>query len=139
MKDSNRFFPSTIIEKKNVDSNTKNSKSFIFFKKHILYLIRPFTNSTFHCYDPKSLKKIITKLRLVLIHLRLYPFFFSRYNKFYLQLWCCWNNSSLYCTLSQLFKWEIKNFQQTSKYWTDENILFKNSSNISEVILFSEQ
>ena len=77
MKDSNRFFPSTIIEKKNVDSNTKNSKSFIFFKKHILYLIRPFTNSTFHCYDPKSLKKIITKLRLVLIHLRLYPFFFQ--------------------------------------------------------------
>ena len=65
----NSFFPSTIIEWNNLDSNIRNSENLALFKKRILVFIRPSANSTFHCPSPNGLKLII-RLRLGLRHLR---------------------------------------------------------------------
>ena len=58
----NSFFPSTIIEWNNLDSN-----------KRILASKKPSANSTFHCHSPDGLK-LITRLRLGLSHLRFHKF-----------------------------------------------------------------
>ena len=52
-----------------LDCNVRNSESLASFKKRILAFIRPSTNSSFHCHCPDGLK-LITRLRLGLIHLR---------------------------------------------------------------------
>ena len=67
------FFPSTIIEWNNLDSNKRNSENLALFKKRILAFIRPSTSSTFHCLNPNGLK-LITTLRLGLSHLRFHKF-----------------------------------------------------------------
>ena len=59
----NSFFPSTIIEWNNLDSNIRNSESLAISKKRILAFIRPSTNVTFHWHGPDDLK-LITWLRL---------------------------------------------------------------------------
>ena len=82
------FFPLTIIEWDNLDSNIRNSESLAISKKRILALdhkiltykdlskfIRS-SNSTFHCHSPEGLK-LITSLRLGLSHLRFH--FFSNF------------------------------------------------------------
>ena len=69
----NSFFPSAVTERNKLDSNIRNSESLTHFKKRILALIRPFANSTFQCHNNKSLK-LITRLRLVLSHLRFHKF-----------------------------------------------------------------
>ena len=69
----NSFFPSTIIEWNNLDSNIRNSGSLALFKKRILAFIRPSANSTFQCCNLKSLK-LITRLQLGLSHLRFHKF-----------------------------------------------------------------
>ena len=69
----NSFFPSTLIEWNNLDSNKRNSESLAIFKKRILAFIRPSANSTFHCHYPDGLK-LITRLRLALSHLRFHEF-----------------------------------------------------------------
>ena len=63
----NSFFPSTIIEWKNLDPNTRNSES-AFRETHVLAFMRPSANSTFDCHRPKSLK-LTTRLRIGLSHL----------------------------------------------------------------------
>ena len=69
----NSFFPSTIIEWNNLDSNIRNSENLALFKKRILAFIRPSANSTFRCLNPNGLK-LITRLRLGLNHLRFHKF-----------------------------------------------------------------
>ena len=69
----NSFFPSTIIEWNNLDSNIRNSESLVIFKKHILAFIRPSANNTLHCHCPDGLK-LITRLRLGLSLLRFHKF-----------------------------------------------------------------
>ena len=53
----NSFFPSTIIEWNNLDSNIRNFESLAFFTKRILAFIRPSANSSFHCHCPDGLKQ----------------------------------------------------------------------------------
>ena len=67
------FFPSTIIELDNLDSNIKNSERLAIFKKCILTFIRVSTNSTFDCHCPDG-SKLISRLRLDLSHLRFHKF-----------------------------------------------------------------
>ena len=69
----NSFFPSTIIEWNNLDSNITNSENLVLFKNRILAFIRPSANSTFHCLNPNGLK-LITRLRLGLGHLHFHKF-----------------------------------------------------------------
>ena len=69
----NSFFPSTIIEWNNLDSNKRNSESLAIFKKHKLAFIRPAANSTFHYHSPDG-SKLISRLRLGLSHLQFYKF-----------------------------------------------------------------
>ena len=61
----NSFFPSTIIEVNNIDSNKKNSEILALFKQRILVFNRSSTIGTFHRHKPTGLKPI-TKLRLKL-------------------------------------------------------------------------
>ena len=95
----NYFFPSTIIEWNNLDSNIRNSESLAIFKKRILAFIRPSTNSTFHCHCPDSLK-LITRLRLGLSHLRFRKF---KHNFQYIlsPICCC---GTIETTIHQFFK-----------------------------------
>ena len=58
----NTFFPSTIIEWNKLDSEICNSTSFDFFKESIKF-IRPTTNSSFQCHNPKVIK-YLTRLRV---------------------------------------------------------------------------
>ena len=46
------FFPSTLIEWNNLDNNTRNSESYVNFKKSILRFIRPSENPIFNCHNP---------------------------------------------------------------------------------------
>ena len=57
------FFPSTIIEWNNLDSNIKNSESLALLRKRLLTFIKPSANSTFHCHGSNGVK-LITRLRL---------------------------------------------------------------------------
>ena len=65
----NYFFPSTVIEWSKLNFRIRNSESLALFKKRILAFIGPSANSTFQYHNPKALK-VITRLRLGLIHLR---------------------------------------------------------------------
>ena len=69
----NSFFPLTIIEWINLDSNIRNFENLALFKKHILAFIRLSANSAFHFLNPNSLKLII-RLRLGLTHLCFHKF-----------------------------------------------------------------
>ena len=69
----NSLFPSTVIEWNKLDSSIRNSESLALFKTRILVFIRPSTNNTFQCYNPKSLK-LITRLQLGLSHHRFHKF-----------------------------------------------------------------
>ena len=55
----NSFFPSTIIESNNLDSNLQNSENFIILKNNILKLIRPKPNTFFNCSKLKEIRLII--------------------------------------------------------------------------------
>ena len=65
----NSFFPSTIIEWNNLNSNLCNSENFGIFKNSILKFIRPKRKSFFNCCNLKGIR-LITRLRLELRHLR---------------------------------------------------------------------
>ena len=64
----NSYFPSTIIEWKKLDSNSRNSEKLQIFKSKILRFIRPTANSIFGCHNPIGVK-LLTRLRLGLSHL----------------------------------------------------------------------
>ena len=65
----NSFFPSTIIEWKNLDSTLRISKSFVFFKNSILKFIRTSPSIVFNCNNYKGIR-LITWLRVGMSHLR---------------------------------------------------------------------
>ena len=62
-------FSSTICEWNKLDWEIKNSECIETFKKRILSLIRPSSNSTVNCHDPKGIK-LLSRLRLGSNHLR---------------------------------------------------------------------
>ena len=128
----NSFFHSTIIEWSKLDSNRRNSFSLALFYKRILVFITLATNSTFECDKPKSLK-IIKRLRLELNHLQFHKFkhgFQDRLNAI------C-NCDTVERTVHYLLHCSnISNERLTLKLQSiDKNILSKDTSNISKVLL----
>ena len=55
----NSFFPSTIIERNNLDPTLRNSKSFVVFKNGILKFIRPSPSNVFNCNNYKGIRPIL--------------------------------------------------------------------------------
>ena len=72
----NAFFPSTITEWNKLDRDIRNSDSLNVLKFSPLKFLRPVANSVFEINNPYGLK-LLTRLRLVLSHLRYHKF---RYN-----------------------------------------------------------
>ena len=56
-----------------LDWEIKNSESIVTFKKRILPFIRPSANSALNCHNPRGIK-LLSRLRLGLIHLREHKF-----------------------------------------------------------------
>ena len=71
----NSFFPPTIIERNDLDSNL----DFGIFKNNILKFIRPKPNSFFSCCNLKEIK-LITRLRLELSHLHEHKYKYNSQN-----------------------------------------------------------
>ena len=133
----NSYFASTIIEWNNLDSNIRNSENLVLFKKRILGFIRPSANSTFHCLKLNGLK-LITRLRLGLSHLRFHKFKHSFQDT--LNPICnCGTVETIihYLLLCPNFSNErLTLFNKLQSI--DENILSKDDSNISKVLLFGD-
>ena len=133
----NFFFPSTIMEWNNLDSNIRNSESLALFKKRILAFIRPSANSNFYCLNSNGLK-LITRLRLGLSHLRFHKFkhsFQDTLNPIY-------NCGTVETTIHYLLlcpNFSNERLMLFNKLQSiDENILSKDDSNISKVLLFGD-
>ena len=133
----NSFFPFPIIEWNNLDSNTRNSENLALFKKCILAFIRPSANSTFHCLSPNGLK-IITRLRLVLNHLCFHKIKHSFQDTLNPICNCGTVETTIhYLLLCPNFSNEkLTLFHKLQSI--DENILSKDDSNISKVLLFGD-
>ena len=133
----NYFFPSTIIEWNNLDSNIRNSENLALFKKRILAFIRPSANSTFHCLNPNGLK-LITRLTLGLSHLC----FHKIKSSFQDTLNTICNCGTVEATIHYLFlcpNFSNERLTLFSKLQSiDENVLSKDDSNISKVLLFGD-
>ena len=133
----NSFFPSTVIEWKTLDSNIRNSETLALLKKRILAFIRLFANITFQYHNPKSLK-LITSLRLGLSHLRFHKFKHS----FQELLNPICNCGTVETTLHYLL--HCPNFCNERLIFfnklqsIDTNILSKDDSNISKVLLYGD-
>ena len=131
------FFPSTIIEWNNLDSNTRNSESLEFFKKRILGFMRPSANSTFYCHCPDGLK-LITRLRLGLTHLR----FHKLKHNFQDTLTPTCGCGTVETTIHYLL--HCPNFSNErltlfNKFQSiDENILSKTDTKVPKVLLFGD-
>ena len=69
----NYSFTSTIIQWNNVDPHLRKSENFSVFKRNILKLIRPSSNSVYNCHNLRGIC-LITRLRLGLRHLREHKF-----------------------------------------------------------------
>ena len=116
-----------------LDSNIRNSESLALFKKCIL-AIGPFANSTFQCHNPKGLK-LITRLRLGLSHLRFHKFKHSFQDTLNSICTCDTVETTLHYLL------HFPNFSNERLTFfnklqsIDENILSKDDSNISKVLL----
>ena len=131
------FFPSTIIEWNNFDSNIRNSENLALFKKRILAFIRPSANSTFHCLNSNVLK-LITRLRLGLSHLRFHKLKHSFQDTLNSICNCGFVETNIhYLLLCPNFSNErLTLFNKLQSI--DENILSKDDSNISKVLLFGD-
>lgn len=115
------------------NSNTMNSKSLTLFKKSILAFIRPFSNSTVLCHYPKCLE-LITRLRLGLGQ----PSFDKSKRNFQYTLNPICNCSNIETTVHcHLYCPNFTNIRLNSchRLWrTDETMLTKNRSNMSEML-----
>ena len=69
----NSLFPATITEWNDLDCSLRNAPSISVFKKNILKFIHLVPNNVFNIYNPYGLK-LLTRLRLGLIHLRGHKF-----------------------------------------------------------------
>ena len=136
-KIKNSFFPSTIIEWNNLDSNISNSENLALFKKRILAFIRPSASSTFHGLNPDCLK-LITRLRLGLSHLSFHKFKRS----FQDTLNSIGNCGTVETTIHYLLLCPHFSNERLTLFnklqSIDENILSKDESNISKVLLFGD-
>ena len=63
-----KFFPSAVIEWKNLDHNIQNAGSFSAFKSNILKFVRPTPNNVFNCENQRAVT-LITRLRIDLSQL----------------------------------------------------------------------
>ena len=131
------FFPSTIIEWNNLDSNVRNSESLALFKKRILAFIRPSANTTCQCHNPRALK-LITTLRLGLGQPRFHKFKHRFQDT--LNLICnCGTAETTIHYLLHCFNFSLERLKFFNKLQSiDENILNKDDCNISKVILFGD-
>ena len=133
----NSLFSSTMIEWNNLDSNTRTSESLAIFKKRMLAFIRPSTNSTFHFHSSDGLKTI-TRLRLGLSHLQFHKFKHNYQDKSNPICSCGTVETTidylLHCpNLSNKTETLFNKLQSI-----DDNILSKDDSNISKVLLFGD-
>ena len=134
----NSYFPSIVTESNNLNQSMRNSENFSIFKKNILKLIRPSPNSIFNCHNPKGVK-LLTRLRLVLSHLRDHKFKHNFQDS--LNPVCnCGTDVEItthYLLHCPLFSDErlilINNIRNI-----DSNILNLNDSKFSEVLLFGK-
>ena len=69
----NSFLPFTVNEWNILDSDIKNSDSYVIFRKKLLAFIRPIGNSMYDIYDLLGVK-LINRLRLGFSHLREHKF-----------------------------------------------------------------
>ena len=132
----NYFFPSTVIERNNLDLKIRNSKTFSAFKKSILKFIRPSSNSIFNCHSPKGIKSV-TRLRLGLSHLREHKFWHNFQDTLNPTCSC---GDDIETTIHYLL--HCPNYLDERRPLLDnlqsigENIHDKNYSQISELLLF---
>ena len=133
----NSFFPSTIIEWNNLDSNIRNSESLEIFKKRILAFIRPSANSTFHCHCPDGLK-LITRLSLDLSHHRFHKFTHN-FQDTLNPTCCCGTVETTIHYLLHCPNFSNERLTLFDKLESiDENIFSKDDSNISKVLPFGD-
>ena len=114
--------------------NLRNFESLAFFKKRILAFIRPSANSSFHCHCPDGLK-LITRLRLGLSHLGFHKFKHNFQDVLNPTCSC----GTVETTIHYLFycpNFSNERLTPFNKLQSiDENILSKDDSKISKVIL----
>ena len=131
----NSSFSSTVIEWNKLDFNIRNSESLALFKKRILAFTRSFASST--CQNAKGLK-LITRLRLGSSHLR----FYKSKHSFQDTLNFICNCGTVETTAHYLL--HCPNFPNESLIFfnklpsIDANILSKDDSNISKVLLYGD-
>ena len=133
----NSFFPSTLIEWNNLDINIRNYESYATFKKSILRFIRPSENPIFNCHNPSRIK-LITRLKLGLSHLGKHKFRHD-FQETLNPICSCGQNIEttthylLHC--SNYLNGRMKLL--TNLQNVEENILDRNNSRLSEILLFS--
>ena len=134
----NSFFPSTLIEWNNLDINIRNSESYAIFKRSILRFIRPSENPIFNCHNSSGIKLII-RLRLGFSHLREHKF---RHNFQDTLNPTCSCGENIETTTHYLL--HCPNYlNERMTLWNnvqniDENILHRNYSRLSEILLFGD-
>ena len=100
--------------------------------------IRPSANSTFHCHSPNGLK-LITRLRLGLSHFRFHRFkhnFQDTLNP----IWSCGTVETTIDYLLHCPNFSNEGLTLFNKLQNiDGNILSKDNSNISKLLLFSDE
>ena len=132
-----KFFPLTIIEWNNLDSNIRNFGSLAIFKKHILAFIRPAANGTFHCHSPAGLK-LIPRLRLSLSRLRFHKFKHN-FQDTLKHICSCGTVETTIHYLLHCPNFSNERLTLFSKLQSiDEHIFSKDDSNIAKVLLFGE-
>ena len=132
----NSFYPSIVIQWNILDKNIRISESLALFKKSILQLIRPTPKRTFNWHNPIGIK-LITRLRLGLIHLRDHKFnhnFLDCLNPI------CFFGKDIETNVHYLLHCPIFSDKRSIFFnirSIDENVLSRSDSRISETFLFS--
>ena len=69
----NSFFPYSVKQWNQLDSNIRNCTSYSVFRNTLLKLIKPLENNIYNIHDPQGLK-LLSRLRLGFSHLREHKF-----------------------------------------------------------------
>ena len=131
----NSFFPSTLIEWNNLNINIRNSES---FKESILRFIRPSENPIFNWHNSGGIK-LITRLSLGFSHLREHKFRRNFQDTLHPICSC---EENIETTTHYLFHYP-NYLNERMTLWNnlqniDENILDRNYSRLSEILLFGD-
>ena len=116
-------FPSAVIEWNKPDNNIRNSELVSPFEKQIYKFIGPSPNSTFNVHNPHGIK-LLTRLRVGLIHLREHKFRHD-FQDFL----------DPFCNCDQHIETIIHFFLHCSNYSNQRNTLFEKNSNIKRSLL----